>query len=126
MEAHACIKGEGWETVRVNPDLVFYVPDRGKVVVEIVNPEKPKRFIGEIVYPHILGSLGLIGGAIFFVLPSPRTRKSERAMAQEMSLHRFLKKTVPDIAIYLNGNPEEVYRIFRLSIIDYQRMGKFY
>ena len=87
---------------------------------------EPKRFMGELVYPHILGSLGLIGGAIFFVLPSPGSRKSERAMVQEMSLHRFFKKTVPHIAIYLDGNLKEEYRIFKLSIIDYQQMGKFY
>jgi len=118
---------QGWEPFRVNPDLALHVPNRGKVLVEIVNPEKPKRYLGEILYAHIMGSLRLIGAAIFFILPSPKSRKSQRAMVEEILLHRFLKKTLSTIPIFLDtSNLGEMYRIFRFSIVDYRRMGKFY
>lgn len=111
----------------IKPDLTIVVPNRGKIVVEVVNPDDAKNFIGEIVYPHILGNLGRVEAAIFLILPTPESRKSERAMAQEIALHRFFKKQIPYIPIFFDSdNPEEIYHILKCSIIDYQRMGKFY
>jgi len=39
---------------RINPDLVLYMPDERKVLIEVANPRDPKRFIGELLYPQIL------------------------------------------------------------------------
>lgn len=115
------------QPIKIIPDLTLSLLGRGKVVVEVVNPDKAKRFIGEIVYPHILGNLGMIEAAIFFVLPTPKSRKCERAMIQEMTLHLFFEKQLPFIVIYLDTNkPEETYYILHDSLIDYQRLGKFY
>lgn len=123
-----------WEPIRVNPDLTLHVPNRGKVVVEIVNPSRdPKRFIGELVYPHILGNLGKIQAAMFWVLRF-KTRKSTRAITQQLSLGRFFKKTIPDIVLYLrasdlekiDSNYDEIYRVFKGSVGDYKRKGKFF
>jgi hypothetical protein len=123
---------KAWEPIRVNPDLVLHVPDRGKVVVEIVNPSKTKRFIGELVYPHILGNLRKIKAVVFLVLHS-KGRRSTRAITQQISLDRFLKKTIPDNVSYLrvsdlekiDRNRDQIYRVFRNIIIDYKRNGKF-
>ena len=126
---------KGREPVRVNPDLTLHVPDRGKVVVEVVNPRRnPKRYIGELVYPHILGNLQRIGAAIFLVLHYPRSRRSERAISQELSFQRFFKKTIPDIVLYLRASDlekidlsrDQIYKVFKGSVMDYKNNGKFY
>ena len=99
---------KNWEPIRVHPDLTLHVPNRGKVVVEVVNPNsEPKRFIGELVYPQILGNLGRIQAAMFLVLHS-KSRKSMRTITQQLSLDRFFsKKTIHDIVPYLRDSDLE-------------------
>jgi len=59
---------EGWPPIKIIPDLVVYLPNGEKVLVEIANPRDPKRFLGEIVYPHLLRYHKKITKAIIFVL----------------------------------------------------------
>ena len=124
---------KNWEPIRVNPDLTLHVPGRGRVVVEIVNPNgEPKRFMGELVYPHILGNLGRIQAAMFWVLHFKR-RKSTRAITQQLSLDRFFKKTIPDAVFYLRASDldeidrhfNQIYRVFKSAVVDYKSNGKF-
>jgi len=117
------------EPIIIRPDLVLHLPDQRRVLAEVINPKKkPKRFVGELVYPHILGHFRRIEAVIFFVLSHGiKVQKMERSMTQEMALSRFFKKTIPDIAIHSDfSQPEELYRILKHSLTDYQRMGKFY
>jgi len=45
---------KGWPPIKIIPNLVVHLPNGEKVLVEIANPRDPKRFLGEIVYPHLL------------------------------------------------------------------------
>lgn len=54
--------------IKIIPDLVIHLPNKEKVLVEIANPRDPKRFLGEIVYPHLLGYHKKIAKVIIFVL----------------------------------------------------------
>jgi len=87
-----------WPPFRIKPDLVLYLHDKKKVLVEIANPEKPKRFIGEIVYAHLLGHFKDIAAAIIFVLPIKGQRPT-RGIVQNMMLHFILKERTPSIVI---------------------------
>lgn len=69
---------------RIAPDLVLHVYDKGKVLIEIANPRDPKRFVGELVYPLVLGHFNEIVAAIIFVLQQSST---ERGMIQNFVLH---------------------------------------
>ncbi|KYK37507.1 MAG: hypothetical protein AYK18_09835 [Theionarchaea archaeon DG-70] len=124
---------KNWDPIKFNPDLVLHVPNRGKVVVEIVNPNgEPKRFMGELIYPHILGHLRRIQAAMLWVLHS-KSGKSKRAATQQISLERFLKETIPATAYYwrasdlenIDLNRDQLYHVFKKAVIDYKKNGKF-
>jgi len=92
-----------WPPLRIKPDRVLYLHDKKKVLVEIANPEKPKRFIGEIVYAHLLGHFNKIAAAIIFILPIKGQRPT-RDIVQNMMLHFILKEHIPSIVIGWSGN----------------------
>jgi len=54
--------------VTITPDAVFYCPNGDKILIEVANPEDPKRFVGEIVYPAILKKYGQIRASLVFVI----------------------------------------------------------
>lgn len=113
---------KGLPEIRINPDLVLYLPDKVKVLVEVANPCSPKRLIGEIVYPHILGHFKLIESAIVFILPSRKGRKIDRSIHQEMALDQFFGKTIPSILLPFDPNdPEEAYSLLYHALTSYQQ-----
>ena len=121
---------KGSVPITINPDLVVYLPDNRKVVVEITNPRKPKRFIGELVYPHFLGYLKRIEAAIVFVLQYGSPIQRNRGMVQQIGLDLFFEKQIPSIPVHLDAKTPEAIEVFLYhflyhSLTDYQRLGRF-
>lgn len=116
------------EPATIIPDLLVYLDSRRKrrVLVEVANPKDPKRYVGEMIYPHLLGSLREIEAAIILVLP----RKDElldRTMVLELTLNSFLKKQIPSKPIPLR-NPkdrEEIYLALHDYLDNYKSFGDF-
>lgn len=81
-----------WAPLTVKPDLVLHLSDKRKVLVEIANPGDPKRFMGELVYPYILGYHHEIDAAMVFVLQRyPREDLvHERGFTEKMLLDEIL------------------------------------
>jgi len=115
-----------WKPFTVNPDLTLHVPGKRKILVEIINPEKPKRYIGEILYAHILGSFQKIGAVVFLVLP--RGEKSQRAMVEQILLNNlFIRKTISHLPIYLDPTDKDtIYMVLKDSVTTYRKKGKLY
>lgn len=92
-----------WARVEIRPDLVLHLPDKRKVLIEIANPEKPKRFIGELVYPHILGHHDEIGAAILFILQRypEEDQVHERGFVERALLDQIIKHKIRIIGISL-------------------------
>jgi len=117
------------DPIIIKPDLVVHLPDKKKerkVLVEVVNPIKPKRFVGELIYPHFLGYFKEIEAAIFLVLPR-KVQLLDRSKVQELTLDLFLEKQIAYIATPLR-NPEdreETYYILYDHLTDYQSLGSF-
>lgn len=79
--------------IKIIPDLVIHLPNGEKVLVEIANPRDPKRFLGEILYPHLLGYHKKITKVIIYVLRDPEhQRKHDRAFCQIMLTEIFGKQ----------------------------------
>lgn len=122
---------KGLPEIRINPDLVVYLLDNRKVVVEITNPGKPKRFIGELVYPHFLSYFKGIEAAIVFVLPYGLGKTQEsRGMVQQIGLDLFFEKQILYIPVHLDAKTPEAIEVFLYhflyhSLTDYQRLGRF-
>ena len=73
--------------IKIIPDLVVHLPNGEKVLVEIANPRDPKRFLEEIVYPHLLRYYRKIEKAIIFVLHDREHQKiHDRGFEQIMML----------------------------------------
>jgi len=53
----------------IKPDLAITLRNRKKVVVEVVNPRDPKRFLGELTYISLLYYYKKIIASLVFVLP---------------------------------------------------------
>jgi hypothetical protein len=66
----------------VKPDLLLILPDNKRLLVEVVNPKEPKRFIGELIYANILIHHKKITAAIFFVLNPEKQRGYRRSISQ--------------------------------------------
>lgn len=93
-------KDKHWAPIRIKPDLVLHLPDMKRVLIEIANPKDPKRFIGEIVYPQILGYHNKVAAAIVFVLHHLRKDlKHDRAFTQQWILDHVLRKQIHVIGI---------------------------
>lgn len=79
--------------IRIIPDLVIHLADGRKVLVEIANPRDPKRFLGEMLYPHILGYYKEITDVIIFVLHDREHQKlHDRGFDQKTILTQIFGK----------------------------------
>jgi uncharacterized protein YlzI (FlbEa/FlbD family) len=80
----------------MNPDLILHMSNGKKILVEVANPEDPKRFIGELVYPKMLLWRKKITAAMVFVLKpqeqeTPKKRDLHtRSLAQIHMLYESL------------------------------------
>lgn len=97
------------EPIRVNPDLVLHSPDGDKFLIEVANPEKPKRFIGEIIYPQILGNFKEIKAFFMFVL-EPQKRRS---LTQITLFHQIFRKQTRSRFVSWPDDREVAYRWLR-------------
>jgi hypothetical protein len=85
-----------WPLLRIIPDCVLYLLNKGKVLVEIVNPEgEPKRCIGELVYPYLLGYHKKIVAALVFMLPPLKGKANVRRVELNIELHKICEKQIP-------------------------------
>ena len=88
-----------WRRVRIMPDLMLIMPSEDRILVEVANPRDPKRFIGELVYPRLLGYCGLISAVFMFVLyPAKQTGVQDRVMQQSWMLADVFESKVPYVA----------------------------
>jgi len=101
---------EDWPSVRIDPDLVLHLPDGKKILVEVANPRDPKRFIGESVYPYLLGHFKRISAAIVFVLHIHYERAHSRSFVQKTILSAILKTQMKSITISWSRNEEVNYK----------------
>jgi hypothetical protein len=97
--------------VRIIPDLILHLHDKAKVLIEIVNPKDPKRFMGEIAYPHLLKYHKGIKATIFFVLRYHQ-RKHDRGLGESLALSFVFKTSMPNVAISWpkRGHEENAYK----------------
>ena len=107
---------ESWPSIKIIPDLVIHLPNGEKVLVEIANPKDPKRFVGEIVYPQILGYYKEIVAAIVFVLHPQKRKVHTRSMIQRMALAQFLRKQIPSVVASWPANEDVAYRNLKLLL----------
>jgi hypothetical protein len=86
--------------IKIVPDLVVHLVDGKDVLVEVANPRDPKRFLGEIVYPQILGYYKKISTVIFFVLHDRKRQKiHDRGFYQKMVLSKIFGRLTHTIMI---------------------------
>jgi len=78
------------KSIEIRPDLVLHCPNDDKILVEVANPEDPKRFVGEIVYPAILKKDGQIRASLVFVIGD--IKKHGRSLSQRHILSQMLGK----------------------------------
>ena len=96
--------------IKIIPDLVVHLPNRGKVLVEIANPRDPKRFLGEIVYPHFLGYHKKITKVIIFVLHDPEHQPiHDRSFSQKMMLTQIFGRLTPTIMASWHRDEKTAY-----------------
>lgn len=108
-----------YPTLRINPDLVLYVPEKGKILVEVANPRDAKRFIGEVIYPYILVHFERVAGAIVFALPPQKGSKApkegpERGIIQKWALHKIRPKQIPFTVII--WSEDWIYNDLKLAL----------
>lgn len=72
--------------IRINPDRILHLSNGKNILVEVVNPEKPKRFIGELIYAKILIHYKKIIAAMFFVLYPQEQGTHRRSLSQICAL----------------------------------------
>ena len=102
--------------VKIVPDLVIHLPDGRKVLVEIANPRDPKRFLGEMVYPHFLGYYKRISNVIIFVLHDRKQQKiHDRGFDQKTMLSQIFGKLTP--TIIASWTPDETIAYNNLKYI---------
>lgn len=78
--------------ITIYPDLILHMGGGQKILIEVANPKDPKRFMGELVFPHILGYCKKIDAAIIFVLHFAKKQRSQiRSMVQVVQLYQFLE-----------------------------------
>jgi len=85
-----------WYPVEIRPDLILIMSNDERILVEVANSRDPKRFIGELVYPRLLGYCEQISGAFIFILcPTKRSQVHKRVVAQSWILADTLKTKIP-------------------------------
>jgi len=101
---------EDWPPFRINPDRMLYCPDGRKILVEVANPRDLKRFMGEIVYPYVLGYYQKIDAAFIFVLGKEHEASHARSMIEKTILTQVVRKQVRSFAISWPNNENIAYR----------------
>lgn len=76
------IKIKNLPEIRINPDRILHLSNGKDILVEVVNPEKPKRFIGELIYAKMLIHYKKIVAAMFFVLNPEEQGAHKRSLSQ--------------------------------------------
>lgn len=109
----------------IKPDLLLILPDNKKLLVEVVNPEEPKRFIGELVYAKILIHFQRITAALFFVLYPEKQGRHERSLSQIHALS-FLRLPKGSRTVTWPSEEGNVYRtlkdfVERFTVLQVQK-----
>jgi hypothetical protein len=68
--------------IRINPDRILHLSNGKNILVEVVNPQNPKRFIGELMYAKIRIHYKKIIAATFFVLYPEEHGTHRRSLSQ--------------------------------------------
>jgi hypothetical protein len=89
-----------WQRVKIIPDIMLIMPSGDRILVEVANPRDPKRFIGELLYPRLLGYCGLISAVVMFMLdPVKQAGVQERVTQQSWMLADVFESKVPYVAL---------------------------
>lgn len=115
-----------WEAIRIRPDRLLHLQDGRRVLVEIVNPKDPKRFIGEIIYAHMLKHCNTIFGAVFFVLPHKHESIHKRMLGQHWALSDIMKTSSNSVTIKWSDSEDINYKNLKsqLSFLSERSEGK--
>lgn len=101
---------EGWPPIKIIPDLVVHLPNGERVLIEIANPRDPKRFLGEIVYPHLLIYHKKIEKRIVFVLHDLKQQEiHDRGFSQIMMLRLVFENLAGGTIASWPPNEETAY-----------------
>lgn len=76
--------------IKINPDRILHLSNGKNILVEVVNPEEPKRYIGELIYAKILIHYKKVIAAMFFVL-YPQQRGTHRRSLSQVHALSFLR-----------------------------------
>jgi hypothetical protein len=96
----------------IKPDLLLILPNNKRLLVEVVNPEEAKRFIGELVYAKILIHFQRITAALFFVLNPENQGRHERSLSQIHALS-FLRLPKGSRIVTWPGEDDKAYRTLK-------------
>jgi hypothetical protein len=105
------IKIENLLKIRINPDRILHLSNGKNILVEVVNPKEPKRFIGELVYAKILIHFQRITAALFFVLYPEKQGTHERSLSQIRALSFLHLPKGSRIVTW--SDEDEVYRALK-------------
>lgn len=107
-----------WPSITINPDLVIVMPDGENILVEVASPRDPKRFLGEIVYPHILAAQNQIDRAIVFLSHGKLSEhKTTIGFMQGSILHSILRSKLPVFIISWSKTENASYRNLKTFLI---------
>jgi len=94
---------EDFPALVIKPDIVLILPDGKKFVVEVVNPRKPKRFMGELASVQLLGLYDLIHGAFVFLLPlsveHPKAPAKGMRLWQSSRIGEVIRYEIPSVLV---------------------------
>ena len=100
--------------IKITPDLVLHRPNGDKILVEVANPEDPKRFVGELVYPAILKKDEQIRASLVFVIGD--IKKHGRSLTQRHIMSEMLGRYSSRFVSYPD-NEDAVYRWLKGFIV---------
>jgi uncharacterized protein YlzI (FlbEa/FlbD family) len=106
------IKIKNLPKIRINPDRILHLSNGKNILVEIVNPEESKRFIGELVYAKILIQFQRITAALFLVLNPEKQGRHERSLSQIHALS-FLHLPKGSRIVTCPDEEDRVYRTLK-------------
>jgi hypothetical protein len=100
-----------WCPVKIRPDLILFMSNSERILVEVANPRDPKRFIGELVYPRLLGCCEQISAVFIFILcPTKRSQVHKRVLLQSWMLADTLKTKIPCVTFSWTESEEVNYK----------------
>jgi len=103
------------KSMTITPDLVLHCSNGDKILVEVANPEDPKRLLGEIVYPAILRQDEQIQGSIVFVIGD--RKKHSRSLTQRHIMSKMLGRYSSHFVSYPD-NEDAVYGWLKKSTVN--------